>query len=118
MVPAGRPSPVSWRKLLIDVFVIQQSEAELFQVVGAGHAVGSFAHLLHGRHKQGDEDGDDGNHHQQFDQGVAAPSADCSGDQRHGHTSFPTNLPYSRIRLPSYFSQKLAFQILISPLPL
>ena len=32
------------------------------------HARGRFAHFLHRRQQQADQDGDDGDHHEQFDQ--------------------------------------------------
>jgi hypothetical protein len=34
-----------------------------------------FAHRLHGRNEQTDKDSDDGNYHQQLDQGETSPSA-------------------------------------------
>jgi hypothetical protein len=45
-----------------------QSQAELLQAVPALGAAGGFASLLDGRQKQGDENRDNRNHHQQFDQ--------------------------------------------------
>jgi hypothetical protein len=48
-------------------------QADLLEVVGALHAVGRLAHLLHGGQEQADQDGDDGNHHQQLDQGKSRP---------------------------------------------
>jgi hypothetical protein len=43
-------------------------DAELLDVVGARHACGGLAHLLDGGEEQADQDGDDGDHHQQLDQ--------------------------------------------------
>jgi len=43
-------------------------EAELVHVVDAGRAAGGLADLLDGGEQQADEDGDDGDHHQQLDQ--------------------------------------------------
>src|SRR5216683_4824528 len=41
---------------------------ELFEVVGAFHAVGGFAHLLHGRQQKANQNGDDRDHDEQLDQ--------------------------------------------------
>jgi hypothetical protein len=49
------------------VLVLVESEAELFEVVGAAHAIGGFAHLLHGGKKQSQQHGDDGDDDEQFD---------------------------------------------------
>jgi hypothetical protein len=43
-------------------------DAQLLEVVAALHARGSLADFLHGGQEQADEDGDDGDHHQQLDQ--------------------------------------------------
>jgi hypothetical protein len=43
-------------------------QADLFQVVGALGTTGRLARRLHGREQQGDQYGDDGDHHQQLDQ--------------------------------------------------
>jgi len=43
-------------------------QAELLEVVGALHACGGLSDLLDGGQQQADEDGDDGDHHQQLDQ--------------------------------------------------
>jgi len=48
--------------------------------------LGRLADLLDGGQQQADQDGDDGNHHQQFDQREATPPAPCE-DSRHGGTS-------------------------------
>jgi hypothetical protein len=45
-----------------------QGHADVVHVVGALDAPGGVAHLLGGRQQQADEDGDDRDHHQQFDQ--------------------------------------------------
>ena len=49
-------------------------QADLLQVVLALRAAGRFARLLHGGKQQGDENADDGDHHQQLDQGETALS--------------------------------------------
>jgi hypothetical protein len=46
-----------------------QSDAELFQVIAALHPVGGFTDLLYGREQQPHQDGDNGDHDQQLDQG-------------------------------------------------
>ena len=49
-------------------------QRHLLEVVGSSDAGGGFADLLHGRQEQADEDGDDGDHHQQLDQGETSQS--------------------------------------------
>ena len=44
-------------------------QADLLQVVGATHAVRGFTDFLHGRHEKTDKDRNDGNDHEQFNQG-------------------------------------------------
>ncbi len=56
------------RKRAARVVDIVDGQAELLQVVFAFDPRGSLAHLLHGRQQQPDQDGNDGDHHQQFDQ--------------------------------------------------
>jgi hypothetical protein len=46
-----------------------QARPILLEVVGAPGPVGGLAHLLHSRKQQRNQDADDGDHHQQFDQG-------------------------------------------------
>src|SRR5262249_27165223 len=55
------------------------------QVVLALDACGGLADLLHGRQQQADEDGDDGDHHQQLNQreGAAAPTTGLFEGARH-----------------------------------
>ena len=48
---------------------VMHGQADLPEVVLAGGAVGGLAHPLHGQQEHANEDGDDGDHHQQFDQG-------------------------------------------------
>jgi hypothetical protein len=47
-------------------------EPDLLHVVAAAHASSRFASGLYSRQQQGYQDTDDGNHHQQFDEGKAA----------------------------------------------
>jgi hypothetical protein len=58
-------------------------QADLLEVVGTLHAGGRLADLLHGRQQQSDEDGDDGDHHQQLDEGERTPGAK-DPDEWHG----------------------------------
>jgi hypothetical protein len=52
--------------------IIVHREAELFEIVGALRATGCLASGLNGRQEQGDQDGNDCNHHQQLDQREAS----------------------------------------------
>ena len=63
---SGTGSVASW-KLCI-------ARADLLHVVAATHAGGGLADLLHRRQQQPDEDGDDGDHDQQFDEGESCPA--------------------------------------------
>ena len=51
------------------IVVVVQRQADLLQVVGALHPIGGLAHLLHRRQQHADQDADDGDDHQQLDQG-------------------------------------------------
>ena len=53
--------------------VVVDGERELLEVVAALHAGGGLADLLDGRQQEADEDGDDGDHHQQLDQRERPP---------------------------------------------
>src|SRR5262249_32964146 len=59
---------VQGRELLVRAVVVMDRQAELLKVVGALHAGGGLADLLHGGEQQADENGNDGDHHQQLDQ--------------------------------------------------
>src|SRR5262249_8829764 len=63
--------------------VIVQRDADLLEVVRTRRAVGGLAHLLDGGHQQADEDGNDGDHHQQLDQRETGPTSSC---RNHGRT--------------------------------
>jgi hypothetical protein len=66
------------------VEIVVDAEAHLVQVVGALGACGRLAGLLHRGDEQADQDGDDGDHHQQLDQREApAPRAGASSLLRH-----------------------------------
>src|SRR5437588_647930 len=72
-------------ELSLDVVVMVGRDSQLFEVVGASHAVGGLAHLLHRREQEADEDRDDGDHHQELDQskGAPAPPADWYFNPEH-----------------------------------
>src|SRR5262249_12875097 len=50
------------------VVIVVGGDGQLVQVVAARGRRGGGPHLLHGGYEQADEDGDDGDHHQQLDQ--------------------------------------------------
>jgi len=73
---------------VVGVGAVVECQAGLLEVVLATHACGGFADLLHGRQQQADEDGDDGNHDKQLDQGEATPfSVRPNTCCKHGETS-------------------------------
>jgi hypothetical protein len=51
-------------------------QAELVQVIATLGAAGRLTGLLDGRQEQGDQDRNDGDHHEQFNQGETATSHD------------------------------------------
>src|SRR6516225_128005 len=71
VVPVSVAEPAAWRELLKGVVIIVHGQSNLLEIVLALHAVGGFANLLHGGQQQAYQDGNDGNHHQQLDQGEA-----------------------------------------------
>ena len=52
----------------VRVVVVVDGQADLLEVVRALHPVGGLADLLDRGQQQADQDGDDGDHHQQLDQ--------------------------------------------------
>src|SRR5262249_14633733 len=85
----GRPprlaDALAGREGAVDVVIVVQADTDLVQVVLALQPAGGLADLLDGGHQQADEDGDDGNDHQQFDQregGTAAVHGTDSRDDR------------------------------------
>jgi hypothetical protein len=54
---------------MIDIVEMVTGQGDLLEVIPATQAIGTFPHLLHGGHEQGDQNGDKGDHHQQFEQG-------------------------------------------------
>src|SRR5262249_10816410 len=67
--PGGEPAEA--------VMAMVRRETQLPEVVATGDAVGHLANLLHGRQQQANEHRDDGNHDQQFDQGVGPAFLDA-----------------------------------------
>jgi hypothetical protein len=59
---------IKQRQALVGRFIVEAGQRQLFQVTLACGAVGGLADLLDGREQQANQDGDDGNHHQQLDQ--------------------------------------------------
>jgi hypothetical protein len=56
-------------------FVILDCEADLLDVVRAGHSSSGFSGGLHGWQEQSDKDTDDGDHDEQFHEGKSATGA-------------------------------------------
>src|SRR5262249_10869040 len=68
----GKTRP-DWELPVVAVVVVR-GQGDLLEVVQALGACGGRADLLDGGEQQADEDGDDRDHHQQLNQGEAAPS--------------------------------------------
>src|SRR5262249_33441775 len=75
---------IAGREALHGPVVVVQSQADLLEVVLTLAACGGLTHLLHGGQEQANEDGDDGDHHQQLDQGETRP-----GSLRGEHSESP-----------------------------
>ena len=73
------------RKAVVGALEVVQCQANLFQVVGATGLGCSFTNLLHRRQKQTNKNGNNGNHHQQLDQGESLLPA-LQGRQTSNHT--------------------------------
>ncbi len=56
------------RELAARGFIAEEGQPDLLQIVRAGHAVGGFADFLHRGQEKANQDGDDGDNHEQFDQ--------------------------------------------------
>ena len=63
-----RPVESPGGKLAVRIVIVLRRQGELLQVVAATHPPRRPAGRLDRRQQQGDENADDGNHHQQFDQ--------------------------------------------------
>src|SRR5262249_43958207 len=74
-VPVDAETVVQGRREAVEhVVIMVQRQADLFEVVGALGPAGGLASLLDGRHEQPDEDGNDGDDHQQLDQRERRPT--------------------------------------------
>jgi hypothetical protein len=75
IVPATRPGGAlaQRRETLVGVMVRVLRQCKLFEIVRALASPGGFPGRLHGGQQQGNQDADDGNDHQQLDQGKPAP---------------------------------------------
>jgi hypothetical protein len=69
--------------------IVVQGNSDLLQVVGALGAPCRLAGRLDGGQKQGDQDGDDGNDHQQFNQSERTPTVHESRLQMKDDSSTP-----------------------------
>ena len=58
--------PAGWKTAQL-VVEIMGAQADLFQIVLAAQATGRFSHFLNGRQKHADQNGNNGNDHQDFD---------------------------------------------------
>ena len=67
------------RKFSDRAFVVGTGQGNLLHVVAAGHFCSGLANLLHSWQQQPDEDGDDGNHDEEFDErkGDTLPDDAC-----------------------------------------
>ena len=54
--------------MLVGILVVVGRQGNLLEIVLALGPGGGFANLLHRGHQQPNQDGDDGDHNQQFDQ--------------------------------------------------
>src|SRR5262249_44828671 len=82
--PGIRPVPVG-RHHLERAAVIMNGQTQLLDVVGALRTCRRLTHLLHGGHQKADQDGDNGDDHQQLDQGEGTSLRKTV--RRHGTTS-------------------------------
>ncbi len=81
--PSG-PGAILVGKLLIYIVVVVQGQANLLEIVDALRACSGLADFLNGRQEQADEDGNDGDDHQQLDQRKADMRRPPRGIQEHG----------------------------------
>jgi hypothetical protein len=56
------------RESLIHIMISMQGDTDLFQVIYTLDSVGRFADFLNSRQKEGDQDCDNGDDHQQLDE--------------------------------------------------
>ena len=70
------------RQHAVGRFVVVGRETPLFDVVAATHPGGRFADLLDGGEQQADQNGDDRDHHQEFDQREPTPITEARNHLR------------------------------------
>lgn len=80
---AGWNRNTSRGKRVVRRLVVVQRETDLLEMILALRAACSFARLLHGRQEQGDQDGNNSNHHQKFDEREATGAARSEPRERH-----------------------------------
>ena len=59
---------IAGRETIVDIVIVLCRNTHLLQIIAALTAAGSFAGSLHGRQEKRNQDGDDGDHHQQFNE--------------------------------------------------
>src|SRR5581483_6926692 len=75
-------SDAAVRKLIVGDVEIVHGHADLLEIIGASNAIAGLAHLLHCGHQHAHENCDDGDDHEEFDQGKS--SAATLGGPGHG----------------------------------
>src|SRR5262249_49792935 len=66
------------REAAVSPVEVVGGEGNLFEVVDALEAGGGFTHFLHRGHQEADQDGNDGDHNQELDQGKPTSSHDTT----------------------------------------
>ena len=83
--PCGRIAGTAGRsgrhEALVYILIAMHRQCELFEIVHALRPGSRLTDFLYGRHKQRDQDRDDGNHHEQFDQCEGVPISSFSRQQ-------------------------------------
>src|SRR5262249_48628644 len=73
------------RHLLRGIGAVVDGEADLLDVVGALHASRRLADFLNGGGQEAEENGNDGNHDQQFDEREAGTGEPTASQRSHGN---------------------------------
>src|SRR5207248_3681226 len=76
--PAAAKGSDTGRQLAVGIVIRVHGDAELLEIGGTRHAVGRLADFLDRGQQQTDQHRDDGNDHQQFDEGKT-PATDAHG---------------------------------------
>ena len=77
---------------------VGDSQANVAEVVGRLDVVGGFAYFLYGAHHEAHQDGDDGDHHQEFDQRET-----CTLVRTHFGTHLTHGITPPRVNWPTGF---------------